>query len=1619
MNQIKLHGIVRRLWLYLLCTFLAIGILLICALASGSASGNTVSFVNSDMTELTQGYPTESVPDGAMLYTKENIQKLLPDTPVQEGCSWYLYRAPKNGQTAYGPVAIPDPVENRTGYEFYDWAALGTVNDADLHTVQGETTFIARYARSGQYLVNLYFQYDDDTRSVAAPTISFACGLDDPITMSLPTLRALEGMEPAISCLYEDESAEGVTEAKQAAAELNAMLQNGKFSATLDEDFLKLCRTAWFVEWDMDTHNYQKDANGVVQINIPVVYAFNGTASFQVHYYQQGAEDPRSYEAVEADFITAQVTGSTHVNLEEMGLVKSYDGFTLNPISQQYAASYTVSPNGSTVIDLHYDRELYYVTYQLLGGNLQEPVAFRYGQALPTGEEAAEGLLATPVRPGYEFTGWTYKSSDGTVLEGLPITMPAYDLVLEANWEPAETTVTITYWLENANDDDYTPVASREIGVQTEDAVGYSDIAAYLEPTAQGMEAAGIDDGEYFSLVNTGDKAIPTVIAAGDRSSTINAYYDRREYTLVFHVGWISDGTNNTTSGWYYISAGGNSNAENDPDDWTSGYSDWKPGAKDVTLTMGGRTYPISNKTDDCYQITAKYGAFIGDQWPVAGEQTVTSVTSSSTTYNLFTWGTHAASPYFQNRVESNTNKNIMGVYSTMSAELIINPDDPAVVHHLTAYWSSNNVGYNGSNKGSAKIHHYLFEAVPGTVDENTVLSYGRDYQGTVISAECPSTAQDIASIQFYEYQNLIVRTTHDSANQNPPAFANLTFQYGCYNGADVYFFYTYDDYTLTYDENNPDLTGSRAENHETVHFHYIDGKPLKDTLVEQTFTCDYTPAQPYICQYGNAHIFAGWYKDPACTIPINWETVSSESSVTAYAKWNSPTFDLTLEVPSGSLPESTLQDIMNKGYSVDWKDYGNTRCYTIHNVTDGTPINQVLSQNDAPVNLYGLAFQYWYETDTDGLTHRFLFDDSQVMNADRTLTAQWIAEDSGVYVVQALTAQDPGNGKGTVELEGTTYYRLEDDRIVSKIAMGSTITLEPQIIGGYLPIHGSLTQIVTGTEGNPTVFAFVYAPIGNQSVTYTVHYVLDTGEDYGRTEASDAVTLSDSTTVTLTASAARSRSFSNQITGIVRAKANIITGYVPRNGYLAQMPLAIREDENHLYFYYVSNGNIETELGLDSGTTYTCKVQYYVWNNDEYSLVPDATQNLNVPANSVLYARDYAQQYIAASEKSHLQMDQTHTVSSLVVPEGESSTLSIFLRDFESESPATDSDWSQPTEELPEPDETYTPIAPPDAGNEEGQEEEKPAPTPTPTPDSGGTPLRYTLHYASNGGTPYPDEQYSPRTIVSLDKVPLREGYRFTGWYADEALTQPVNTITMTGNRTVYAGWRQSTVPELLNGADHFAYVIGYEDGTVQPLAHITRAEVASIFFRLLEQDVRETNLTDSNPFTDISGDEWYHLAVSTLNALGIFQGRTATWFDGSAPITRAEFAAVCARFDSGSAPDTNSFTDTTGHWAQEEIQRAASLGWILGYEDGTFRPDQPITRAEAMTMINRVLNRLPETPDDLLADMTLWPDNPPDAWYYLAVQEATNTHDYLPKGELYETWTQLLENPDWTQYQ
>ena len=306
----------------------------------------------------------------------------------------------------------------------------------------------------------------------------------------------------------------------------------------------------------------------------------------------------------------------------------------------------------------------------------------------------------------------------------------------------------------------------------------------------------------------------------------------------------------------------------------------------------------------------------------------------------------------------------------------------------------------------------------------------------------------------------------------------------------------------------------------------------------------------------------------------------------------------------------------------------------------------------------------------------------------------------------------------------------------------------------------------------------------------------------------------------------------------------------------------------------------------------------------------------------------------------------------------------------------------------------------------------------------------RYTVTYKVDTEVVGTDV-YDFNSDVVIRDVPTKEGYTFSGWKigtADaENFKMPAHDVTIEGtfakNSSGHHHRRPTVtipdkVPTGLNGNDHYAYIVGYPDKTVRPQNGITRAEVATIFFRLLTDETRNANSTKSNSYSDVAAGAWYNHAVSTLSAMGIVKGDSNGKFNPNAPITRAEFAAIAARFDDKANSTTADFSDIVSHWAKNEISAASNNGWINGYPDGTFRPDNKITRAEAMTLVNRVLKRLPETAEDLHDDMIKWSDNSDASqWFYLAVQEATNSHYYKAKENKFEKWSELRDTRDWTE--
>ena len=310
-------------------------------------------------------------------------------------------------------------------------------------------------------------------------------------------------------------------------------------------------------------------------------------------------------------------------------------------------------------------------------------------------------------------------------------------------------------------------------------------------------------------------------------------------------------------------------------------------------------------------------------------------------------------------------------------------------------------------------------------------------------------------------------------------------------------------------------------------------------------------------------------------------------------------------------------------------------------------------------------------------------------------------------------------------------------------------------------------------------------------------------------------------------------------------------------------------------------------------------------------------------------------------------------------------------------------------------------------------------------------TPKELTITAGSKteyGPTPVTCDEWTVSGLVAGDKV---ESVKITGIQSvpgsspnvpSDAVIKNAKGEDVTKNYAIKYVNGTLTMLEVLNKEDHFNYIIGTPEGLSLPTANVTRAEVATIFFRLMTDDARAKFDSLDNNFSDVAKGKWYNRAISTLAKAGIIKGDPAGTYRPDDPITRAEMAAIIARFGDFKEGG-KTFNDISGHWAQKYIELAASNGWINGNPDGTFKPNNNITRAETVAMINRVLDRQTKDVSDLLpvSQMTNWSDNMDTAkWYYRDMQEATNNHKAERVGNsIYEKWTEKLPDIDWASYQ
>ena len=1062
----------------------------------------------------------------------------------------------------------------------------------------------------------------------------------------------------------------------------------------------------------------------------------------------------------------------------------------------------------------------------------------------------------------------------------------------------------------------------------------------------------------YVGFTSPAAKDIEQETIAGDGSTIVNVYYKRNMYEVKFS---------------------------------SYSYTDWR-----------GHSHPGTEYTS--LRITAKYGANISDKWP---------------TYNgSSTWST-------------NDSKN-EGPYQVNLQTMPLNGDK----------------FYGPKTERGSETAYYYVEVLPGEASDKTYnrVGYKLHHKDTSPGKGYTITEEDKYPITGFNFKTFEADRTWS----------------GKYAYDNAKFYYTRNSYDIVYVN-----TGAKGnDNKHTVSYKFevsiADAGNYKPTTVPEG---------------KEGYVFAGWYADPTGETPYDFNKTMPAQNITVYAKWKAPTFTVTVH-DSDKKVLTTISNVPLRGTIS--KDAMPTDDVTLAEgdtflgwtYEDGTPFNfnTAITQD---IELYarvgnktGYSVTYNYKNGSNLVTDpskyakgafATVFDGPDTAPANQVFLG-WTTKNDGskkveyypnssieitgnviLYAVYGDTAETvtvtyhsnfgstdskrttnamPNNGKFSVadysalDLPDRTGYEFigwstksgeqevkfekDDDARADKngsndlYAQWKSIQITDKIT---VTIKGNTSTVTyDGTEKSVTgytversdnrytendfTFSSTALAKGTDAGTYQMGLKPENFENKNANFSKVTFVVTDgSLTITKRDVTLTSASASKPYDGTALTSKNVTVG---GNGFA--------DGEGATYNVTGS----QTEVGKsDNEFTYELNANTKANN---YNITMYKGELVITAADSVAYKVEHYKQNLDGSYN-----DTPNDIDPL---SGTAGTLTAAAaKDYPGFTPGTVT-----------------------------QEKIKSDGTTTVEIQYTRNSYTLTINYVYRDGSKAAESHietilYGKDYSVTSPKI--------SGYTADKLVvsgTMPADNRTVTVTYTKNGGHHPRPKPTVeiedddalgLNTTDHFAYIVGYGNGEVRPQNNITRAEVATIFFRLLTDDVRDENLTKTNRYSDVAATSWYNTAVSTLSSMGIITGYPDGTFRPNAAITRAEFAAIAARFDHDGDKTAAKFSDIASHWAKDEISIAYNNGWITGYPNSTFGPQRDITRAETMTLVNRVLNRQPETEDDLLPNMTVWTDNAnPKAWYYLAVQEATNSHYYEFKtNSQYEKWTELRETRDWTQ--
>ena len=1062
----------------------------------------------------------------------------------------------------------------------------------------------------------------------------------------------------------------------------------------------------------------------------------------------------------------------------------------------------------------------------------------------------------------------------------------------------------------------------------------------------------------YVGFTSPAAKDIEQETIAGDGSTIVNVYYKRNMYEVKFS---------------------------------SYSYTDWR-----------GHSHPGTEYTS--LRITAKYGANISDKWP---------------TYNgSSTWSTN-----------DNENK---GPYQVNLQTMPLNGDK----------------FYGPKTERGSETAYYYVEVLPGEASDKTYnrVGYKLHHKDTSPGKGYTITEEDKYPITGFNFKTFEADRTWS----------------GKYAYDNAKFYYTRNSYDIVYVN-----TGAKGnDNKHTVSYKFevsiADAGNYKPTTVPEG---------------KEGYVFAGWYADPTGETPYDFNKTMPAQNITVYAKWKAPTFTVTVH-DSDKKVLTTISNVPLRGTIS--KDAMPTDDVTLAEgdtflgwtYEDGTPFNfnTAITQD---IELYarvgnktGYSVTYNYKNGSNLVTDpskyakgafATVFDGPDTAPANQVFLG-WTTKNDGSKKVEYYP-------NSSIEITGNvTLYAVYGDTaetvtVTYHSNFGST---DSKRTTNAMPNNGKFSVADYSALDLPDRTGYEFIGWSTKSGEQEVEFEKDDDARADKNGSNDlyaqwkSIQITDKITVTIKG---------NTSTVTYDGTEKSVTGYTVE-----------RSDNRYTENDFTFSGTALAK-GTDAGTYQMgLKPENFENKNANFSKVTFVVTD----GSLTITKRDVTLTSASASKPydGTALTSKNVTVGGNGFADGEGATYNVtgsqtevgksdneFTYELNANTKANNYNITMYKGELvitaadsvaykvehykQNLDGSYN-DTPNDIDPLSGTAGTLTAAAAKDYP--GFTPGTVTQEKIKSDGTTTVEIQYTRNSYTLTINYVYRDGSKaaeshietilygkdysvtspkISGYTADKLVvsgTMPADNRTVTVTYTKNGGHHPRPKPTVeiedddalgLNTTDHFAYIVGYGNGEVRPQNNITRAEVATIFFRLLTDDVRDENLTKTNRYSDVAATSWYNTAVSTLSSMGIITGYPDGTFRPNAAITRAEFAAIAARFDHDGDKTAAKFSDIASHWAKDEISIAYNNGWITGYPNSTFGPQRDITRAETMTLVNRVLNRQPETEDDLLPNMTVWTDNAnPKAWYYLAVQEATNSHYYEFKtNSQYEKWTELRETRDWTQ--